>query len=369
MFQKARDTAYLESTSLLILIIRWKKPLIMTVIIAVIASAIFSGPWFITPKFKSSVVFFPSSTNSISKALLEESNSEKQDILAYGEEEQAEQMLQILNSDEIRETIIKKYNLLDHYKIDQNDPYPQSRLFEEFKNNITFSRTEFLSVRIEVMDSDPQMAADIANDISSLLDSMKTKIQHERAKEALNIIETSYNNKLADLKKKEDSLQYLRTLGVIDYSSQAEILSGAYTSATSVFENESAMLTVLDKYHSQNDSIIVNTKARIKGAEAKMKGLQSQINKITQYGGASISLNSEIVYDRAELSKLRDKYEKLKLDANQSLTHQFIVNKAVKSERKAYPVRWLIILTTTLGAFFIALFVIMSIQRYQEIKN
>ena len=135
MFQKARDTAYLESTSLLILIIRWKKPLIITVMIAALASALFSGPWFITPKFKSSVVFFPSSTNSISKALLEETGSEKQDILAYGEEEQAEQMLQILNSDEIRETIIQKYNLIEHYKINKDDSYPMSKLYEEFFPN------------------------------------------------------------------------------------------------------------------------------------------------------------------------------------------------------------------------------------------
>ncbi len=369
MFQKARDTAYLESTSLLILILRWKKPLIIIVMIAALASAIFSGPWFITPKFKSSVVFFPSSTNSISKALLEETGSEKQDILAYGEEEQAEQMLQILNSDEIRETIIKKYNLIDHYKIDPNDPYPMSKLFEEFNSNITFSRTEFLSVRIEVMDSDPQMAADIANDISSLLDSMKTKIQHERANEALNIIQKSYFDKLNELKMKEDSLQHLRTLGVIDYRAQSEMLSGAYTSASSVNENETAMLTVLQNYHEQSDSIIVNTKARIKGAQAKMKSLQAELDKITKYGGVSVALNSDISYDREELSKLKGKYEKLQLDANQSLTHQFIVNKAVKSERKSYPVRWLIILVTSIGAFLIALFTIMTIQRYKEIKE
>lgn len=369
MFQKARDTAYLESTSLLILIIRWKKPLIITVLVAAIASTIFSGPWFITPKFKSSVIFFPSSTNSISKALLEETGSEKQDILAYGEEEQAEQMLQILNSDEIRETIVNKYNLLDHYKINKDDPFPLSKLYEQFKENISFSRTEFLSVRIDVLDTDPQMAADIANDISSLLDSMKTKIQHERANEALKIIEASYVDKVEELKSKEDSLQHLRMLGIIDYGTQSEILSAAYTNASTVYENETAMLTVLEKYHDQSDSVIVNTKARIKGAQAKMKGLQSEISKITQYGGASVALNSDIASQRQELIKLKSKYEKLKLDANQSLTHQFIVNKAVKAERKSYPVRWLIIVVTTMGAFLIALFTIMTIQRYKEIKN
>ena len=129
------------------------------------------------------------------------------------------------------------------------------------------------------------------------------------------------------------------------------------------------MLTVLENYHEQSDSAIVNTKARIKGAQAKMKSLKSQLDKITQYGGISVALNSEIGYDREELSKMKGKYEKLQLDANKSLTHQFIVNKAVKSERKSYPVRWLIILVTSMGAFFIALFTIMSIQRYKEIKN
>lgn len=178
MFQKARDTAYLESTSLLILIVRWKKPLIISLLIAGLLATFFSGPLFITPKYNSSVIFFPATTNSLSKAILEETGSDKQDILAFGEEEQAEQMLQILNSDEIREVIINKYNLFDHYHVNTSDNFPLTKLNDLFKDNISFSRTEFMSVRIDVMDEDPQLAANIANDISSLLDSMKTKIQH-----------------------------------------------------------------------------------------------------------------------------------------------------------------------------------------------
>src|SRR3954468_6868116 len=111
MFQKARESNYLESTSLLFLLVRWRKPLSIVLLCTLVAAFIFSSPLFITPKFKSSVIFFPSSTNSISKAILEESVSEKQDILAFGEEEQAEQMLQILNSDDIRLAIINKYDL------------------------------------------------------------------------------------------------------------------------------------------------------------------------------------------------------------------------------------------------------------------
>src|SRR3954468_21201026 len=117
MFQKARESNYLESTSLLFLLVRWRKPLSIVLLCTLVAAFIFSGPGFITPKFKSSVIFFPSATNSISKAILDDNSSEKQDILAYGEEEQAEQMLQILNSDEIRSRIISKYDLMKHYDI------------------------------------------------------------------------------------------------------------------------------------------------------------------------------------------------------------------------------------------------------------
>ena len=209
MFQKARESAYLESTSLLFLLVRWRKPLVIILLSALIASYVFSGPTFITPKYRSSVIFFPSATNSVSKAILEESVSEKQDILAFGEEEQAEQMLQMLNSDEIRELIINKYNLLTHYEIDQNGSYPMTKMNEKFKDNISFSRTEFMSVRIVVLDADPQVAANIANDIASLLDTMKTKIQRSRAEAALSIVKIAYESKLTSMKVKEDSLKYI----------------------------------------------------------------------------------------------------------------------------------------------------------------
>lgn len=368
MFQKARDTAYLESTSLLILIVRWKKPLIISLLIAGLLATFFSGPLFITPKYNSSVIFFPATTNSLSKAILEETGSDKQDILAFGEEEQAEQMLQILNSDEIREVIINKYNLFDHYHVNTSDNFPLTKLNDLFKDNISFSRTEFMSVRIDVMDEDPQLAANIANDISSLLDSMKTKIQHQRASEALKIIEQSYFEKQSDIKLKEDSLQKLRMLGVIDYTSQAEILSQAYTNASGIFANETASLTVLEKYKTETDTSVINTKARIKGAEAKLKGINKDLEQLTKYGGATLGLNSEISYDRQELSKLKTQYEKLKLDANQSLSHKFIVNKAIKAEKKSYPVRWLIIILTLTGTFIVSLLVIMGFQRFKELK-
>ena len=368
MFQKARESAYLESTSLLILMVRWRKSLIIILLVALSASYIFSGQTFIPPKYRSSVIFFPSATNSVSKALLEESNSEKQDILAFGEEEQGEQMLQILNSDEIRASIINKYDLLLHYKIKTEDDFPLTMLNEKFKENISFSRTEFMSVRIDVLDTDPQMAADIANDISSLLDSMKTKIQHSRAEAALLIVKNAYDLKMESMKVKEDSLRHICEKGVMNFGTQTEILNIEYAQASSVFSNESASLPLLKKFKSENDTAILGTQARILGAQARMKNTQAQLQLLAKYGGASVSLNQELTIDREELSTIKKQYDKISLDAKQNLTPKFIVNKAVKAEKKCYPVRWLVVLISVSLTFMLSVLTLLLFEKVREIK-
>ena len=61
-----------ESVNLIQFLYGHRKPLIIISLAAVIISAIFSGPFFIKPKYESKVILFPGSTSSISKAVLNE---------------------------------------------------------------------------------------------------------------------------------------------------------------------------------------------------------------------------------------------------------------------------------------------------------
>ena len=72
---------------------------------------------------------------------------------------------------------------MNHYNIDLNSSYKNTLLQEEYTSNISFKRTQYMSVVIEVFDTDPQIAADIANNIASLLDSVKNRIQKERRRQ------------------------------------------------------------------------------------------------------------------------------------------------------------------------------------------
>ncbi|HPS83953.1 MAG TPA: Wzz/FepE/Etk N-terminal domain-containing protein, partial [Bacteroidales bacterium] len=176
-----------ENTNFLFFLFKWRKLLIIICVAAAIISAGIS--LLIKNKYVSTVVIFPTSTNAVSKALISSQYGVKEDIMAFGEDEDAEQMLQILNSNEIRQRIIQKFNLLEHYDINPESKYRNTRLYETYNENISFNRTEYMAVEIKVTDKDPQMAADIANEIANLYDTVKNNLQKQRSLEGFKIVE------------------------------------------------------------------------------------------------------------------------------------------------------------------------------------
>ncbi len=168
-----------SSFSFISFLVKWWKHIAIVTLIGAVASIVISLT--IKDRYKSVVIFYPTTTNSISKALLDVTGNSRQDFLEFGEEAEAEQALQILQSDEIREWVIAQYNLYEHYKINPKGKYAKTRMMKKFARNVKFRRTEFNSVEISVLDEDPNIAAGIANDIAARLDSVKNRIQKERA--------------------------------------------------------------------------------------------------------------------------------------------------------------------------------------------
>lgn len=314
-----------------------RKTILVVTIATVILSSVVS--LMIDSKYKSTVILFPTTTNSISKALLAENPGSKSDILEFGQEEEAEQMLQVLKSDEIKNRIIKKYNLFQHYDIDSTGKYPMTELYEEFDNNINFKRTEFMSVQIDVLDKDPQKAADIANDIAALLDSTKNRMQRERAEMAFKIVEKTYFDLQTEIHAKEDSLNKLRELGINDYESQSEVLNDAYAQAL------------------------------VQGKTSAIKPLQEKLQLLSKYGGAYVSLRDDLELLKKSLSNIKSRYEDAKTDAQQALPHKFIVNKGFKAEKKSYPVRWLIVFVATLSAIILTILLLIIADRARSLKD
>lgn len=335
MVQQKPANESFDSTNILLFLYKWRKPLLWVVGIAIIGSSLVS--LMISNKYRSTVIMYPAATNAISQALLTQNRSATQKgILDFGVDEETEQMLQILHSNRIRDRIIEEFDLEKHYGISPTSTSRVSKLYRRYESNISFKRTEFMAVRISVLDTDPQYAADIANRIADLLDSTKNQIQQERAKKAFEIVQNQYLKLSEEMQQMEDSLTELRKLGVQDYESQAEMLN-----------------MQMAKEMAANNSLGV-------------KRIQEKLDILAKYGGPYVNLRDRLEFEREKLSLLKAKYEEAKTDAEEVLPTKFVVNSAFPAERKSYPIRWLIVLVTTISAFLFSLIVILMIENVRE---
>lgn len=334
---KPEERYSFNSNDLLYKIFYYKKPLIIITSIGFVVSLIVS--LLITPLYKSSVIVFPAPSTAISQAYITTLNTYKKESV-FGEKEEVEQILQVLNSDQLRSRIIQKYNLWKHYDIDSaTTAYPIDKMMKTFNDRISFNRTEFMAVEIEVYDANPDTAALIANDISMQIDSVMNKMEKARAIEAFAIVKQEYDGKVQKLKIFEDSLSKIMRKGVFDYESQSEVVNKAYADAISA--------------------------GNLRGAEL----LKRQLDTLAKYGSTYISLRDFLFYEKEQLSMLNSRYKEAEVDASQILTHFFVVNKAIKSDKKAKPKRSIIVVVSTLSTFAFAFIGLIFVELLRDLRR
>ena len=325
-----------SSEGVISFILKWWLHILIVTIIGLVSSLLIS--FTIKNKYKSVVIFYPTTTNSISKALLETSPGGKQDFLAFGEEEQAEQSLQILQSDEIRDWVIVNYDLYNHYKINPKSQDAKTKIFKEYNGNVSFRRNEFNAVEITVLDTDPNKAAGMANDIAARHDTIKNKIQKERAREGFKIVEAEFNRLNAEIKVMTDSLDKIRALGINDYISQSEVFNDAYAVALS------------------------------KGDTRNAKLLEEKLALLAKYGGAYTYLTENLELFLKQKAEIKVKYDQAKVDAESNIPHKMVVNYAYAADKKTYPKRLYITAGGGFATFCMCIFFIIGLENWRRYK-
>lgn len=326
-----------ESIKLLARIYIWRKKLIIVSLIAAIISIIFS--FLISPQYKATAIVFPSRTFSVSKLLIEQNQGAQEDYMDLGDEDDAEKLLQILNSTEIRTSIADKYDLWTNWDIKKNTVHSNHYLKMKWEDMVNFKRTNFVSIKIEVYDYVANRSADIANSIVAYADTVKFKMTREVAKQALEITRDEYNSTILRINELEDSLQVIKELGVLD--NKAEIT--AYTKSMA--------------------------KAIEKGNESAQKKLQEKLDILKKYGTAYDNVFSNLKKYRLKYPIIKNKYDEALVNYNKPMPSKFIVDKAVADENKARPIRWLIVLISTSSSFLMAFLYLLFTEKFIELKK
>lgn len=277
-------------------------------VIAAALGALFSGPTFMKPRFRSTAVVYPVNLNS------------------YSIETRADQLLQLLESNSIRDSLVRKFGLVEHYGIDTAAKAGRAALFGLYKERVEIGKTRYESVEIDVTDEDPVLARDMVNEILRQVDLLNRRLMHGNAREVLTIIEQG----LAVTRERSDSvnarLDALRSGdGLLDYKTQTEELTKAYM-----------RLVTRGGTQAQKDQVL----AMLKDLERK--------------GGEFHSLSELNDLLIKNYSKQLADHQRVLVDVDKELSVTNVVVYPEVSDKKVYPVRWLVVVLSVVSALLLA---------------
>lgn len=332
MFQDHKDS---DVSGIMLFVLRWWKTIASIGFIAAVGAAVFSAPIFITPKYDATIVLFPATSASLSRSVLGGPGAAP-DFLQYGDIVAAERLLQVVASGAVRDRIEERFNLMEHYEIEEHERFRKFRFQRMYSQNVSARRTPFGAIEITVRDKDPALAARMANEIAALADTVKNEIRRQRARQAYEVAKAHYQAYLNDLNELNDSLRVIMEAGVYDILGQSGML------------------------HRQ---LAIDLSAgNTRGAEA----IKNRLNVLGEKGGQYIFLTTSIQNLSENHVVAHRRMLEAKSDYENFMTYQFVVDPAIEPDKKSFPTRWLLVVLVSLSASLLGAFVIMLFEQMAE---
>jgi capsule polysaccharide export protein KpsE/RkpR len=307
------------SLNLLQLLTKWKKKLFIIALISMLLSFVFTLPFFIPPMYKSTAIAYPANLNP------------------YSTESATEQLLQIYESNEIKLELIRDFNLYSHYDIDSTKLTARTTIYKQLSSNISVNKTDYESVKLEVLDIDPLIAKQMADSILEKANRLARKLYREKTNESYIVAQRMLNLKKHELDSCDRVLTELRMKsGILEFSQQTRELSRAYY-----------------------------TSVANKSSNAK---LDTMFKNFQIYGSEYVTLNENINRIRTVYNDYKQYVENATKDLTKELTYSNVVANAEIPDKKSYPVRSLIMLMFTASVVFLSFLGIVIYENTQEKK-
>jgi uncharacterized protein involved in exopolysaccharide biosynthesis len=183
----------------------WQKNFVKRIIIGSVACAllvyIVTSPWIIKPLYESEVIVYVPLT-ILSQQL-------NQQGIGFASDREIDWYIQILKSNQLTDSLIKRYDLINYFKIDTSDLDSKNQIYRKIESRIIIDKTRYGSVSIRVRDNDAKRAADIANEIIVLGELIKRNLLFPNRQESMRYVNSLYNQKSIEVARLEKSLDSL----------------------------------------------------------------------------------------------------------------------------------------------------------------
>ena len=270
-----------------------------------------------TPRYQASAIVYAAGMNATNPMTLTEGNS----ML----------LLQLLESSYLKDSLIKRLDLASHYQINPSKKSWMQSARNEYDKNVSFKRTLYKSIKIRVLDHDPEFAAEMANAIVETSNEINTKIVKENTLSQLKSFEEAYQKKqkdvdtlvaeisvlknesvdhvsaqlLAQLEIRKKAINHLRIklneirtdLGVHGLSQQLDEVQKRYTHTQSRYRQESARLAVYEERLSPSDSLRIISEGMFAGLSNDLESLKIQLDNLVEANDEYLRITNELALE------------------------------------------------------------------------
>ena len=346
------------------LLYRWKKYILGAGFIAAVITA--ASSLTLDNYYKASTLFYAASPDLADPVPVIPSNQRK---YIYGSSEDMDRLFSISKSNELKNYIIDKFDLYDHYNISTDDELARHRLNLKINKLYTAEKTKYDALRLSMEDKDPEFAAAVANVARDKINEL-----------AQNVIKASFQKRLISYqgvqKEKQgqfnllaDSLQRVKTkYGIFSTDTQGQAYGSSLVEAEGELLKAEGALSILRNTQGIPSDSIAKLQAKKLGYEKQLEKLRKDISNfntgfstVKNLERTTKELGEQLTVDNAQISALRNAYE-----ADFTAIH--IIEHAEKPAYKSRPKRSiLVIMVAAMTSLFMCLWVLIRDQ-FQKIK-
>ena len=347
----------------LLIILKWKKFILINLLVVLVISTIIA---FLLPKiyYSSASVLPPKEEMSILggsglgglTSVMREFSSIK-GIGSLGNKNTYNYLV-ILNSREVAEKVIKKYNLQEIYG------YPNSmdKTLKAYYQNVVFEVQEEGNLEIGFYDEDPQRAADIANYLVDLLNERSYELSVTEARSNRKFLEGRVNENMDSLRVAENQLKdYQEKHGIFTIPEQTGALLEAGSKIYAEKIAKEIEIDYLSKMFSNNNEIL-------NSARMQLDALNKKVNNLPSLGIEYLRIYRNILIRTKILEFLRPMLEQAIYQEKKDVPVIVVVDKAKVPEYKAKPKRIIVIGSSVFGWLIITIIIVLSIEKWRNFK-
>lgn len=255
----------------------------------------------LTPRYRAKASFFIPYTISLEQTV---------ENPQFGYDVEADRLLQLLHSEQMKDSVIRKFNLVKYYEIDTSSFGWQAGLNELYDQRFISNRTNVMSIVVEAETHDPKFSAQIVDYIVKLAGRMRERFMKTNSQLAGERFRIDYENKRAEV----DSLRS-RILAIRKELGESNV-------------------TIMES------QILVNNKTA-----SSNPALQLELEALSQ----------EHINEQKQLGELRIRYESAANMGKSPIPQFYILDEATPLYKKAYPLTMFNICIGFFGSLFLML--------------